>query len=185
MSLSEKIKNYSDLTLLVDLPVGSLFSDFCVKSIYCKITEKKCMCVLPVNLNSPNSYEETKGDIYEISIFKKPVIPLTDLSGETSSNPSLVKLGELNNGDIFISPEYFDEDTFFVCYKRIVDELLQSFFIIQYREFRYSADKYQAKGYTSGPFSADMFVFPVKDLKITEHQEYFGHYVTLEQRETV
>lgn len=169
MNPIKHIKNYSDLTSFKDLPIGSIFAKFnfdCETECYqCKISQEKSMDLTEhPKINKFDLYK--KDDYY--------VIPLTDLTGETSSNPALVKMSSLKNRDLFVIPENWQEELMFFAYHK--DK--SSFYVLEYMEnyvFEEENDGdeiyYVNKRYSADKFPEDIFVFPLKYLKIIKNKK--------------
>lgn len=165
MNLKDKI-NYSNLTLFSDLPIGSIFSEFCFdwKGTYAyKLSDNQSMDLV-----------ENKGAI-SYHFVDSPIIPFADLSGEKSLNPSIVKVSTLNNEDLFFCSSYpKDYSHFFVyhCYKPT-----KSFYISEYTECRDTNELgtyFEHDQHFPVDFPDDIFVFPLKNLKIVPYKNING-----------
>lgn len=174
MSLGEKIKKYSDLTLFNDLPIGTLFSFFYSTSMYCKVSANNYM-----------DLSDTKNCIYHSYHLQVPVIPLLDLSGEECANSALVQFSSLKDGDLFVRPENLEEDTFYLYKQYQTDKNETYFYVIEYEEDRGSDTYLEASMNFGTIYRKNLFVLPLKDLQVIHHNDKGMQYVTLEKKDKV
>lgn len=156
LSLKDKIKNYSEMTLLKDLPIGAIFGDFGSKDYYCKLSNGRCM-----ELNV--EYKDLQQDYKIVDFFEndKPVVPFESMDFSQISNTTLVKLSTLKKGNIFIIPQYSEENRLYIYKKKIHEEC---FHVEEYTKLY--EDEYYFK--EEFDFTGNCFVFPVKCLKVVK-----------------
>lgn len=177
MHLKNKIKNFSDITLLKDLPVGAIFSEFGNTGYYyCKLRNEIAM-----ELSVEYNRIEQK---HSLRVYREgtPVVPFESMDFSQTSNKALVRLSSLKKGDIFLIPLWNEsekgiEDRFFV-YEGVIQETPYEPLFITEEYPNLIGREYYAK-YTHNFFD-NFFVFPVKDLKVVKNEQendiFYGYY---------